>query len=436
MSACEVFVYPAQALSEDETSFAQGLEVCIEKYTALWQESAANLPLLISTFTPAEQQANEIRVGRLIDWMEKELQRYPGRKKQQSAWRARIFAALREFGTTSLRYPDGHFDILFSPEYFAVTRSFVRKARTFDSKMEAEALAQALRNVWVMNCIQMFRGGQPSLTPSIFAYSMLYPYTDNYLDCPTVPIRLKEIACNRLRLRLSGTLLNPCDDHEAAVFRLVEMIEGEFPRPLFPDVYSSLLAIQAGQIQSLNQQHPTEIPDDRRLVRISVAKGGSSVLADGCLVAGILSREEADFFFGYGVMLQLLDDLQDLSEDRTAGHWTLFSRTDCTDRLELLTSRLWVFMHAVLNAMDCFTTPRCLEIKELIRRSSTILMLRAIAECSNLFSREYLQHMERISPLRFAYLKRSRGEMTARFQQVWPSVARRRKLQSVFDLLG
>jgi hypothetical protein len=429
-------VYSAEDLSECKSSFAQDLQVFIEKYAALWQESEANPPPLISTFSMAEQQSNESQTGRLTDWMEKELQNYPGRKRQQSTWRERIFAALREFGKTSFRYPDSHFDIIFSPEYFEVTKAFVHEARAFDSNMETEALAQALRNVWVMNCIQMFRGGRPLLTPSIFAYSMLYPYTDNYLDRPEASIKLKEIACSRLTLRLSGEPLPACDDYEAAVFRLVEMIEGEFPRALFPGVYSSLLAIQGGQIQSLNQQRPSEIPDGPQLIRISVAKGGSSVLADGWLVAGNLAREEADFFFGYGVMLQLLDDLQDLSEDRAAGHWTLFSRTDGTAQLEVLTNRLWTFMHAVLNSMDCFTSPRCLEIKELIRRSSTILMLRAIAECDSLFTDEYLQHMERISPLRFAYLKNSRREITARFRKVWPSVAHRRKLKSVFDLLG
>jgi hypothetical protein len=436
ISTCEVFVYTAAELSESESGFEEDLQGFIEKYIALWRGSAAETPILAATYTAAEQQSSELQTGRLTDSMEKELRNYPGRKKQQSSWRERMFAMLREFGKSSLRYPDRHLDIIFSPEYFEATKTFISKARAFDPKMETEALAQALRNVWVMNCLQMFLGRQPSLSPSIFAYSMLYPYTDNYLDRPELSIKSKEVACRRLGLRLSGEPLTSRDDHEAAIFRLVEMIEGEFPRDIFTEVYSSLLAIHAGQIQSLSQQHPSEIPDDQRLLRISVAKGGSSVLADGWLVAGTLAREEADFFFGYGVMLQLLDDLQDLPEDRAAGHWTLFTRTRGTEHLESLTNRLWAFMHGILNSMDCFTAPRCLEIKELIRRSSTILMLRAIAECDNLFSREYLHHMERISPLRFAYLKGQRKEISDRFRKIWPGVARRRRLQSVFDLLG
>ena len=429
-------MYPAVKLPEREPGFDEDLQAFVEKYIAIWQASAADPPALTATYTVAEQQSSELETGSLTDSMDKEFRNYPGGKKQQSAWRERVFATLREFGKTSFRVPDSHFDIIFSPEYFQSSREFVHKARGFDPKMGNEALAQALRNVWVMNCLQMFLGGRPSLTPSIFAYSMLYPYTDNHLDRPELSIKSKEIACRRLGLRLSGEVLAPRDKQEAAVFRLIEMIEGEFPRDAFPGVHSSLLAIHTGQVQSLSQQHPLEIPDEQRLLRISIAKGGSSVLADGWLVAGALAREEADFFFGYGVMLQLLDDLQDLPEDRAAGHWTLFTRTAWTKQVESLTNRLWTFMHAVLNSRNCFTSSRCLEIRDLIRRSSTMLMLRAIAECDELFSSEYLQHMERISPLRFAYLKRQRKEITARFREAWPAVARRRKLQSVFDLLG
>ncbi len=430
-------MYPAvDDLCESESSFEEDLLGFIDKYVALWESSSTDKPSSAATYTAAEQRANERETGLLIDSMENGLRRYPGKAPQQSAWRERMFAMLRQFATTSFRMPESHCDIIFSKEYLAATRAFIHQGRAFDPGMETEALAQALRNVWVMNCLQMFLGRQPSLTPSIFAYSMLYPYTDNYLDQPGLPIISKEIACRRLRLRLSGHAIVSGDAYEAAVFKLVGMIEDEYPRDCFPQIYASLLGIHAGQVQSLRQQNKSGVLDEAQLLRISISKGGSSVLADGWLAGGRLEKEEADFFFGYGVMLQLMDDLQDLAEDRAAGHWTLFTRAATTERLDGLANRLWAFMHRVLNSTDCFTGPRGLELKDLIRRNSVMLMLRAIAECTDLFSPEYADQMERLSPLSFGFLRERGREVKTRFEKIWPSLRRRRKLQSIFDLMG
>lgn len=429
-------MYPAIGLPKCEPDFEEDLQNFIDKHITLWQSSSIGTPILAVTYTAADQRANEREASLMIDSMDKDLRNYPGREPQQSAWRERMFASLRQFSMRVFRFPQSQCDIIFSREYLATTKSFIQRGRAFDPEMETEALAQALRNVWVMNCLQLFLGRQPSLSPSIFAYSMLYPYTDNYLDRPNLYIRSKEMACRRLGLRLSGHAIVPGDPLEAAVFRLVEMIEGEFPRNLFPEVYLSLLAINSGQVHSLRQQQRSGILDEPHLLRISVAKGGSSVLADGWLVGGNLDRKEADFFFGYGVVLQLLDDLQDLTEDRDAGHWTLFTSAAMSEHLDCLTNRLWAFMHRVLNVDDCFTGHRAVELKDLIRRNSVMLMLRGMAECAGLYSSDYVHHMERLSPLSFAFMRDHSKEVRTRFGKIWPRLARRRKLRSIFDLMG
>jgi hypothetical protein len=429
-------VYPSVELAKHESSFEEDLQRSIEKYIGLWKSASSGAPILASTYTAGEQRIHEQETCLLLDSMEKDLRNYPVRELQQSAWRERMFTKLRLFARTSFQFPESHCAIIFSNAYLASTKAFVHQGRQFNPKMETEALAQALRNVWVMNCLQLFLGMQPSLTPSVFAYSMLYPYTDNYLDRPNLTIKAKEAACERLRLRLSGERLIPDDVYEAAVFRLVEMIEDEYPRDFFPEVHLSLLAIHEGQIGSIKQQRKSAVLDEEQLMRISVMKGGSSVLADGWLVGGKISRDEADFFFGFGVMLQLLDDLQDLHEDRSAGHRTLFTHTASTQPLDGITNRLWAFMHKFLNSANCFTSPQGLELTDLIRRNSIMLMLRAMAECEDLFSREYRAHMERLSPLSFAFLRDRSKEFRKRFEKIWSKLASQRKLKSVFDLMG
>jgi hypothetical protein len=429
-------VCPAANGSQPIERFEVDLQRFIERYTALWHGAATNAPSSAMTYTSAARRKNEEATDTLIGSMERELPRYPNSEKAQTRWRARLFQSFRRIGTESFRFPDGHFDIIFSPDYFEATRAFARQARAFDAHIETGALAQATRNVWVMNCVQLFVGRRPALSPSIFAYSMLYPYTDNPLDHPRLSRAAKETTCRRLAMRLSGQPLVPRDEHEAAVCRLVAMIEEEYPRDTFPAVYSSLLAIHAAQVKSLNQQRRSFIPNAPALLAISIEKGGSSVLADGCLVAGSLCRAEAEFFFGFGVMLQLLDDLQDLHDDRKAGHWTLFTATAPHKTLDSLTSQLWHFMHGVLESNGCFADPQGLELRDLIRRNNINLMLRAIAENADLYSGDYLQHMEQYSPLSFAFLNERRRQIEAKFARIWPVLARKRNLVSIFDLLG
>jgi hypothetical protein len=93
-------------------------------------------------------------------------------------------------------------------------------------------------------------------------------------------------------------------------------------------------------------------------------------------------------------------------------------------------------MHRVLEGTDCFSDAHGLELKDLIRRNSIMLMLRAVAENADLFSSDYLLHMERISALSFSFLRDRRGEIEERFARTWSLVARRRNLHSIFDLLG
>lgn len=61
------------------------------------------------------------------------------------------------------------------------------------------------------------------------------------------------------------------------------------------------------------------------LKALTFNKGAASVVADGYLVLGRLSADQMDFLIGYGIVLQLADDLQDMTTDANVHHATLFS---------------------------------------------------------------------------------------------------------------
>jgi len=196
------------------------------------------------------------------------------------------------------------------------------KARLFEPNISDADIFQAFRNVWTANSIQILLGKEVSLSPSIFAYSMLYPLTDNFLDNMKIAKEKKIAFVKIFGKRLAGITITPQTVLENQVSQLVSMIEAEWPRNRYPNVYQSLLAIHQAQILSMEQTNPATTLN--RLLEISIFKGGSSVLADAFLVAGDLDTETAFRMYRYGFLLQLTDDLQDFISDLIEGHQSIF----------------------------------------------------------------------------------------------------------------
>jgi hypothetical protein len=219
--------------------------------------------------------------------------------------------------------------------------------------------------------------GQPvALTDAIFAYSMLYPLTDNLLDDPHLSGDAKRHFLTRFRLRLTGEHVLPQNDNETTVFQMVKCIEMQFDRALYPAVYEHLLAIHDAQANSLRQQ-------DRPLSKAEVltltfTKGATSVLADGFLVNGSMTPEMYRFLTYYGIVLQLCDDLQDQVEDQIACHQTIYS-TAANEVLVRNTLRLCDLSEKALCQIPAGTDPTVdAEMKQLLCRSITYLIFDAI----------------------------------------------------------
>ena len=391
-----------------EERFWRDLDDLKARYSALWWETGTETPVLGEPVGRRRQADNARATARLIDDLVAQVEVCPEAEPERRAWRDATRETVRKFGEERFGWPSGYRDLLFADEFFDATREFARQARAFDPAIALEDVGQALRNVWIMNSIQMLLERPVGFSPAIFAYSMLYPYTDNYLDDPEVSTAAKDAFCRNLGPRLAGEPVAPRDARQREIFRLVELIEGQFPRASVPEVFLSLLAIHQGQVKSLSQQGRPQSPYESDLLGISVEKGGSSVLADGYLIAGRLTREEADFLFGYGVFLQFLDDLQDAATDREAHHMTLFSQTAGRWPLDRLASRLVAYIRSVLANAPRFAGLRLAAVRDLIERNCLFLLVGAIAENQDLFSRAYVRALEEQWPLDFAAMRKLR----------------------------
>ena len=418
-----------------EEDFQRRAAAWEEGFSRLWPLLPAAPPELGAPVLRRRQRENAVAAGELVDHLAGRVEDYPEAPAAQAAWRGELQETVRRFGEERLGWPDGYRRLLLGEEFFDASTDFARAARAFDPAVRLDDMMQALRNVWIGNSIQMLLDLPVRLTPALGAYSLLYPYTDNYLDDPSVGEEAKRAFNQRLGRRLAGHAEPATDPRQEGVFRLVRQIEDAWPRGGFPDVHRSLLAIHAGQVRSLRQQRRGGDLAEDELLATSCAKGGASVLADGYLVSGRLDLAAAEFCFGYGVFLQLLDDLQDAVVDRQAGHQTLFSRRAGSAPLDDLASRLHHLIGRVLDG-GRFAGPAHADRRDLVRRNCVTLLVGAVAESPGLFSRRFVRDLEARWPLRFGAMRRLRARARRRYEGALRVLRRRRRVGSLLDLLA
>ena len=372
-------------------------------------QSAQNGP----QYSPKVQQRREQAYDQALREVERELRRAPRTKAERLNTQDRIVAAFARFSAAALDLEDETVRIL-TEEFLPVGAKLARWARQFDESLSMPDIIQACRNAWTACGLQPLLGQRVVLTPSILGYSLLYPYSDNYLDREDISAETKLRFSERFRDRLCGERLPAHNYREAALWTLVRLIEEQYPRARYPQVFDCLLAIHRAQEESIGQLRSGNHPGDAELLRMSCAKGGSSVLADACLAHGCLSEEESLFAFEWGVLLQLGDDLQDVRDDIRRGSLTLFSRAAVLGRpLDALVIQLLNFSEHVAVRMDHL--PHGTEmLKNLLRMSWRSLIVGAIANSHEFFSPRFLDEAERWSPFGFEFLRARNERLTSR----------------------
>lgn len=376
------------------------------KYLHLWWETKSDFPSFKKKIDFFDKLTNERKVESFRKELHKELKLVPKDEREIAQWSDKILFLVRQLENNIVGNEESTIDFFAKKGYSDVTEKFIKEVSEFDSTTDVYDIFQAIRNVWIMNSIQILFDMQVMLTPSIFSYSMLYPYSDNYLDDINVSIQDKKEFNTKFRKWLSGEDIKASNFHEKCILGLVKNIESQFSREKYPKIFESLLSIHTAQEKSLTQQRERSIPYERNIIDITFEKGGTSVLADGYLVKGGLSKEEADFMFGYGVFLQLIDDLQDVQEDFKNRHVTIFSQIAGRWPLDKLTNKLFWFIEEVLNDENIFNTDDSIKVRKIIYESCIGMIFEAISKNKKMFSRRYVKEIQEYSMLRFSYYKK------------------------------
>jgi hypothetical protein len=391
--------------NESRITFPEIVEGLLDQFVRLWWECPTTVQDLGRSYELHRQLENEKRTDQALAVLDNSLiqQGRNGLNKED---------LLRKLTDTFFNYTQEIFG--FEPQIMQALRAygfedalrqFARMARQFDPSISITDIYQAGRNLWSMNFVQLLLGRPVEVTPSAFAYSMLYPYTDNYLDDPQVSGDAKRLFNRRFALRLAGETVKPLNKREERIFTLVEMVEAQHDRRLLPQVYESLLAIHKAQSRSLSLLQGDASPYAVDILGICFEKGGTSVLADGYLVAGDLTRSQQEKMFAYGALTQLIDDLEDAQNDRNAGLMTVFSQTLGRWHLDGVANRTLNFGEQVVEILAADAPPLLDPLMNLFRDAIPLVLIQAASGQRRYFSREYASKMQAHFPLRFRALE-------------------------------
>jgi hypothetical protein len=389
------------------------IEEQIAETAEVWNSGAARSAHAGPRYAPKQQQEREKAYDQGLRAVEREAKRAPRTKSERLNTQDRIVASFARFSATALDLEPETVKLL-TDDFLPVGTTLARWARQFDATLSMADIIQACRNAWTACGLQPLLGDRVGITPAILGYSLLYPYSDNYLDREDISPAAKLRFCDRFRDRLRGERIPAQDDREAALWTLVNLIEDQYPRAHYPQVFDCLLAIHRAQEDSIAQLRSGNQYEDAEVLRLSCAKGGSSVLADACLAHGCLSTDESRFSFEWGVLLQLGDDLQDVREDMRRGSVTLFTRSAMQGKsLDTLVIQLLNFSEHVAAGMDHLPKGTRM-LKNLLRMSWRSLIIGAIANSHEFFSSRFLQEAEQWSPFRFEFLRARNQRLTSR----------------------
>lgn len=385
----------------------------------LWWKSDINFKLDMRKYTNIEKRIKEKKLDSYIDLIVQKIKEFPKEDSEKEKWKNDFNNIIDNFiESEEETFKLGIVNKNIKNNFFNSTKRFIKEAKKFDKNLNYSDIGQAIRNVWIINILQASFGEKVEFSKAIFGYSMLYPYTDNYLDSTKIDREEKKNFNNNLNKRLNGENIDSKNFHEESVYKLVSYIEEVYRRDNYSELYDALLLINKGQIRSLRQQDNISIPYEEDILGISIEKGGSSVLVDGFLTKGKLNRDEVEFCIFYGFLLQVADDLQDVKSDIINNHVTIMSQLAPKYNLDKIVNKLINFTVRILEETSSFKGENIYELKELIKTNCIMLILFSVILSKEFFSTEYINIIEQYLPFSIKYIKNIKTKFRKKFKKI------------------
>lgn len=384
----------------------------IKGIKAEWEKQPEAFPVFLEKHPeifPAvgdmQKKENEALIEEFSARMQKKAEQRPEGKEGLKQWEQEMEQELKCFlkKEKMLSLSEWINPVLFH-EFEKETKHFIDRVRGFDADLNAGQIWQAMRNYFIYAMIVEMQGERQNAANPILAYSLLYPYTDNYIDDKTTTKEEKERYNRMIARKLKGEPVLAQSALEEKTCRLLDMIGDAYEGEAKKKVIGTLLQLLEAQNYSIRQQKAGISEDE--ILGISIWKGSTSVLADYLFATQDWREKEEGFYLRFGFLLQLVDDLQDMEEDKKEGSHTLMIKAAEQKRLEGQVNRLLWFIWDTVRAFE----PRNPGLKGFVLKNCVEITLLSVAMSAQHFLKEYIKALEPYLPLSVEFIKKMKKQ--------------------------
>ncbi len=388
--------------------------ICYHDIRKLWEQSLESFPDFLSPVSESKRSHNEAFLSSEIKTFQKLLKSYQNPFMPKSIWQRKWNKMMH---TMLYQNPVLEISSTFSSDTLNDMQRefchFFQTASSFDETMELEEIGQAARNYLVYDVFTEIHELSHTMTPAIFGYSMLYPYSDNYIDDPKLSYETKASYNQMIAKRIMGEPIETNDLHWKKTCELLDDVTEFYEGEEKEDIRNGLLLMLDAQQLSLSQTKNTDTPflSPEEIYKISSYKGGISVLLDRFYVPQTITNQDFLFYLAYGFFLQLADDLQDITEDKNTMRQTLFtyisfasvSKENELEHNQKMLNKIMHYLHNIMSSYPIWNPV----LKEFIETNCyLLLMFSALLLSNENFSEDYLKQFEPYLPISVSFVEK------------------------------
>lgn len=378
-------------------------KICSDEIVALWNGLPSSFPSFLEEVSEEKKRQNEDVIEEMAARWQEKGKEFPQKQEEQLTWKREMEDMTEEFLEKEELLGIRQY---MSQETFAEfkeeTKRFVRQIRSFDPELSAENIWQALRNYFIYAVIADLQGQRQECKEAAFAYSLLYPYTDNFIDEKGHTKQQKEEYNRMIADILQGIPVTPEKGISEKTSQLLKRLADSYNGEKNQEIRSLLLMMLEAQNESIRQQTGKEELTKEEILDISAYKGSISVLIDYFFTTEVLREEEVRFYMKFGFFLQLADDLQDRKEDQKSGSKTLMVLSAKRGELAENVNRLLHYAHTIFAEF----TPVNDRLKIFMEKHCYSLVLAAAMENPECFSGEELKQVEQFFLVHMEFLQK------------------------------
>jgi len=365
-------------------------DYCLGKVKNEWMESKDSFPTFLIAISTKTRSENETYIQSVSDDFKKQCNKFSRVPIRRKKWKRETLNLLKQVLSTELIIGIHRFINQTTLDSFQENLTeFLRHIRQFAPELSMDGIGQAARNYIVYMMFNELNQLDHCFNTACFGYSMLYPFTDNYIDSKSYSAGEKKQYNQIIRDKIEGNITHPNSIHQKKTCDLLQEIESKYPRNNDSTIYTLLLMMLEAQEDSLQQQNTIKALTSEERLDISLYKGGISVLIDRFFVEKEITEEDLIFYLEFGFFLQLADDLRDINEDRSDANQTIFTLDFQFEQQEKIVNKMLHFLQRIMESYQAENAT----FKDFILSNCYQLIYISVAGSKSFFSKEYLDQL-------------------------------------------